>query len=62
MGQLWLDLGDVGDIAEVRVNGKPAGTAWKAPYQADAPLRPSGLMGPVILVAQSVERASPAKR
>ena len=28
-----LDLGQVGDVAEVRVNGKPAGIAWKAPYE-----------------------------
>ena len=93
---LWLDLGKVGDVAEVRVNGQLAGTAWKPPYRldigpavhpgrnelevrvanlwvnrligdaqpnatritfttlptyrADAPLRPSGLMGPVRLL------------
>jgi hypothetical protein len=92
---LKLDLGRVGDVAEVIVNGKPAGIAWKAPfevdvgklvsagtntvevrvanlwvnrlvgdaqpgaarvtftaaptYKADAPLRPSGLIGPVTL-------------
>jgi hypothetical protein len=92
---LMLDLGRVGDIAEVAVNGTPVGTAWKAPYQVDiakaakagnntlvvkvadlwvnrligdaqpgakkvayttlqsylpsAPLRPSGLLGPVTL-------------
>jgi hypothetical protein len=90
---LRLDLGRVGDVAEVRVNGRLAGTVWKAPwtveiggavqrghnaieirvanlwvnrligdrqpgaspvafvtiptYKADAPLRPSGLIGPV---------------
>lgn len=90
-----LDLGRVGDVAQVSVNGKPAGIAWKPPYQvdigalvvegsnvvevrvanlwvnrmvgdaqpgankvsftaaptyvADAPLRPSGLIGPVRL-------------
>lgn len=33
--RLWLDLGQVGDLAEVRVNGKPAGIAWHAPYQLD---------------------------
>jgi alpha-L-rhamnosidase len=32
---LWLDLGDIGDIAEVRVNGKLIGTAWFAPYRLD---------------------------
>jgi hypothetical protein len=93
-----LDLGQVGDVAEVLVNGKPAGIAWKAPYEvdvgplvhagqntvevrvanlwvnrlvgdaqpgvskvtfttmptykADAPLRPSGLIGPVTLQVQ----------
>lgn len=92
---LKLDLGQVGDVAEVVVNGKPAGIAWKPPYEvdvgslvapgtntvevrvanlwvnrligdaqpgatkvtftaaptykADAPLRPSGLIGPVTL-------------
>ncbi|MBT0667186.1 glycoside hydrolase [Novosphingobium profundi] len=92
---LWLDLGKVGDLAEVRVNGVPAGAVWHAPYRidigkavragtntlevkvanlwvnrligdaqpgatpitwtamptyrADAPLRPSGLIGPVVL-------------
>jgi hypothetical protein len=92
---LRLDLGRVGDVAEVRVNGALVGTAWKAPwtveigaaakqgrnaievrvanlwvnrligdkqpgatpvafvtiptYKPDAPLRPSGLIGPVTL-------------
>ena len=94
-GRLWLDLGRIGDVAEVRVNGKLVGTAWHAPYRLDigdavrrgsnrleirvanvwvnrligdaqpgaqkvafvaaptykpdAPLRPSGLIGPVTL-------------
>jgi hypothetical protein len=30
-----LDLGQVGDVAEVLVNGKPAGIAWKPPYELD---------------------------
>lgn len=93
---LLLDLGRVGDVAEVRVNDQLVGTAWKAPYRvdiggavrrgnntvevrvanlwvnrligdaqpnakkvtftalptyrADAPLRPSGLIGPVRLL------------
>ena len=97
---LVLDLGGIGDIAEVRVNGKLVSTVWKAPYRLDigkftrngkntldirvanlwvnrligdrqpnaqpisfttiktynpkAPLRPSGLIGPVTLWAQSI--------
>ena len=93
---LLLDLGKVGDLAEVTVNGTLVGTVWHAPYRldigralksgrnllqvsvadlwvnrligdaqpgahkttyttmptyrADAPLRPSGLIGPVILL------------
>jgi hypothetical protein len=95
---LWIDLGKVGDLAEVRVNGQLAGTTWFAPYRIDigklakkgdnqievkvanlwvnrligdqqpgaqkvtftaaptympnAPLRPSGLIGPVTLIAE----------
>jgi hypothetical protein len=33
--QLWLDLGQVYNLAEVWVNGKLAGTAWKPPYRVD---------------------------
>ncbi len=33
--QLWLDLGDVKNLAEVTVNGKALGTVWKAPYRLD---------------------------
>ena len=96
---LRLDLGRVGDVAEVRVNGEMVGTVWKAPwtldiapatrsgsntievrvanlwvnrligdkqpgatkvafvtiptYRADAPLRPSGLIGPVTLAVRA---------
>jgi hypothetical protein len=32
---LWLDLGQVHDLAEVWVNGHLAGTAWKPPYRVD---------------------------
>ena len=33
--RLFIDLGDVRDIAVVKVNGKPVGTLWKLPYRAD---------------------------
>jgi hypothetical protein len=33
--QIWLDLGQVYNLAEVWVNGKLAGTAWKPPYRVD---------------------------
>ncbi|MEJ6009576.1 glycosyl hydrolase [Novosphingobium aquae] len=95
---LWLDLGDVRELAEVSINSKPAGAAWHPPYRVeigsavkkgknrlevkvanlwvnrligdrqpgatkltwtamptykpDAPLRPSGLIGPVKLLGQ----------
>ncbi|MEO5996069.1 MAG: glycosyl hydrolase [Chitinophagaceae bacterium] len=96
--QLWLDLGDVKNIAEVFINGKSLGIAWKKPfridvtnalkagentlvvkvtnlwvnrligdqqagiekkityttmpfYRADSPLLPSGLIGPVRIMA-----------
>lgn len=45
---LRLDLGQVGDVAEVLVNGKPAGIAWKRPYQVD--------IGPLVVAgANTVE-------
>ena len=33
--RLWLDLGDVKNLAEVSVNGKPLGIIWKAPFRVD---------------------------
>ena len=33
--RLVLDLGQVKEIAEVSVNGRPAGIAWRAPFQVD---------------------------
>jgi hypothetical protein len=32
---LSLDLGQVASVAEVVVNGRMVGTAWKAPYRVD---------------------------
>jgi hypothetical protein len=33
--QVWIDLGDVKNLAEVSVNGKSLGTAWHAPYRVN---------------------------
>ncbi|MFM2368547.1 MAG: hypothetical protein RL619_847, partial [Bacteroidota bacterium] len=35
-GQLWIDLGDVKNLAEVIVNGKSLGIVWKKPFRVDA--------------------------
>lgn len=32
---LWIDLGEVSEMAEVFVNGKSAGSVWHAPYNLD---------------------------
>lgn len=32
---LWLDLGEVHEIAEVSINGRLAGSAWHAPYRVN---------------------------
>ena len=34
--KLWIDLGDVKNLAVVTVNGKQLGTVWHAPYRVDA--------------------------
>jgi hypothetical protein len=33
--KLWLDLGDVKNLAEVTVNGQPLGVLWKTPFRVD---------------------------
>ncbi len=33
--RIWLDLGDVKNLAEVSINGKPAGIVWKTPFRVD---------------------------
>jgi hypothetical protein len=32
---IWIDLGTVRDIADVRINGKSAGLVWAPPYRMD---------------------------
>jgi alpha-L-rhamnosidase/Glycosyl hydrolases family 2, sugar binding domain len=34
-GKLWIDLGEVKNLAEVVVNGKSLGVVWHAPYRVD---------------------------
>jgi hypothetical protein len=34
--KLWIDLGDVKNLAEVTVNGKSLGIVWHTPYSVDA--------------------------
>ena len=34
--QLWIDLGDVKNLAQVTVNGKDLGVVWHTPYRVDA--------------------------
>jgi hypothetical protein len=34
--RVWIDLGDVANLAEVSVNGTPLGVVWKKPYRVDA--------------------------
>lgn len=33
---VWIDLGDVANLAEIAVNGKPLGIVWHAPFRVDA--------------------------
>jgi len=33
--KLWLDLGDVKNLADISVNGKPLGILWKTPFRVD---------------------------
>jgi hypothetical protein len=33
--RLWLDLGEVRNLAQVEVNGKPLGIVWHPPFQVD---------------------------
>ena len=39
--QMWIDLGDVKNLAEVTVNGKPLGIVWHTPSAWMQPARSS---------------------
>ena len=34
--KVWIDLGDVKNLAQVEINGKPLGVVWHTPYRVDA--------------------------
>jgi hypothetical protein len=34
--RLWIDLGNVRELAEVRLNGRPLGIVWTPPFRVDA--------------------------
>jgi hypothetical protein len=34
--RLWIDLGDVKNLADVKVNGQPLGILWNPPFRVDA--------------------------
>ncbi len=42
--RVWLDLGDVRELAEVRLNGKDLGVVWAPPFRVEVTgvLKPSG--------------------
>lgn len=42
---LMLDLGRIGDVAEVRVNGQLAETLWREPHRID--IGPAGAATPI---------------
>jgi hypothetical protein len=66
---VWLDLGRVGDIAEVAVNGRSLGQLWTPPYRVDVTdaLRPGENRLEIKVTNQwtnriAGDRAAPAER
>ena len=55
---LWLDLGDVKNLAEVTVNGKSLGVVWHAPYRVDvtAALKPGANDLKIVVINAWVNR------
>ncbi|MGA2985813.1 MAG: glycosylhydrolase-like jelly roll fold domain-containing protein [Terriglobia bacterium] len=55
---LWIDLGDVKNLAEVTVNGKPLGIVWYPPYRVDVTgaLRPGANEGSIKVINAWVNR------
>jgi len=38
-GDVWLDLGEVREVAEVRMDGQDLGTAWTCPFRVKVPAK-----------------------
>jgi hypothetical protein len=55
---LWIDLGDVRNLAVVTVNGQELGTVWHAPYRVDASsaLKPGANQISVVVINSWVNR------
>jgi hypothetical protein len=56
--KLWIDLGDVKNLAEVTVNGKTLGIVWHAPYRVDLTgiLKPGGNELKIVVINAWVNR------
>jgi hypothetical protein len=56
--EVWLDLGDVNNLAEVTVNGKNLGVVWHAPYRVNVTgvLKPGANMLEIKVVNSWVNR------
>ncbi len=57
-GSVYLDLGRVGDVADVSINGRFLGTLWKAPWRVDVSgaLRPGENLLEIKVVNQWTNR------
>jgi hypothetical protein len=55
---VWIDLGDVKNLAEVAVNGKSLGIVWHAPYRVDvtAALKPGANEVKIMVINAWVNR------
>ena len=55
-GKIFIDLGRVRELAEIKVNGRSCGIVWTPPFRADVTdavkTGESGLLGPVRLLLE----------